>query len=137
LQIASASFLCDNFISIERGCAILSEKRTRKNSFIIRLDDNEMNLLKERMQKVGIKNRELFARKMILDGYIVNVNLEPISELVRLTRIISQNINQVARNANFSGSVYEHDVLMLYAEVNRLKPLLAEAHREAISLCKH
>ena len=79
----------------------------------------------------------MFARKMILDGYIVNVDLKPISELVRLTRIISQNINQVARWANECGCVFENDVLILFAEVNRLKPLLAEAHREAISLCKH
>jgi len=115
----------------------VNKNRTRNNRIYFHLDDEEKEILEQRMKSVGIKNRDMFARKMILDGYIVNVNLEPISELVRLTRIISQNINQVARNANFSGSIYEHDVLMLYAEVNRLKPLLAEAHREAISLCKH
>ena len=89
------------------------------------------------MKAVGISNREKFARKMLLDGYIINVDLQPISELVRLTRNISNNINQVARRANECGCVYEDDVLHLLTEVNRLKPLLAEAHREAIRLCKH
>jgi hypothetical protein len=54
-----------------------------------------------------------------------------------LTRIISNNINQVSHRANECGGVYEQDVLDLLAEVNRLKPLLAEAYREVISLCKH
>jgi hypothetical protein len=115
----------------------LNEKRTRKNSFVLRLDDNEMRILQERMQAVGVKNREMFARKMLLDGYIINVDLKPIAELVRLTRNISNNINQIARRANECGCVYENDVLNLISEVSRLKPLLAEAHREAIRLCKH
>ena len=66
-----------------------------------------------------------------------NVDLQPISELVRLTRNISNNINQVTRRANECGCVYEDEVIDLLAEVNRLKPLLAEAHREAIRLRKH
>jgi hypothetical protein len=120
-----------------KGCEIMSQQRTRKNSFILRLDDNEMRILQERMQAVGVKNREMFARKMLLDGYIINVDLKPIAELVRLTRIISNNINQVSHRANECGGVYEQDVLDLLAEVNQLKPLIAEAYREAISLCKH
>jgi len=115
----------------------MNPKRSRKNSFVLRLDDNEMCILQARMQSVGVKNRELFARKMLLDGYLIQVDLQPISELVRLTRNISGNINQIAHRANECGSVYENDVLDLLAEVNRLKPLLAEAHREAIRFCRH
>ena len=115
----------------------MSQARTRKNGFMLRLDDNEMRILQERMEAVGVKNREMFARKMLLDGYIVNVDLKPIAELVRLTRIISSNINQVSHRANECGGVYEQDVLDLLSEVNQLKPLLAEAYREAVSLCKH
>ena len=89
------------------------------------------------MRAVGVNSRERYVRKMILDGYIVNIDLQPLSELVRLTRNIANNINQVARRANECGCVYEDDVLALQSELNRLKPLLAETHREAIRLCKH
>lgn len=115
----------------------MSKKRIRNNRIYFHLDDSEKEILERRMESVGISNRDKFARKMILDGYIVQVDLQPIAELVRLTRNIAGNINQVARRANESGSVYESDVLALLAEVNSLKPLLAEAYREAISLCKH
>jgi len=113
----------------------MKKNRTRNNRIYFHLNDEEKAILEERMKLVGAENRDMFARKMILDGYIVNVDVKPISELVRLTRIISQNINQVTRRANECGSVYENDVLILFAEVNRLKPILAEAHRETIRLC--
>ena len=115
----------------------MSKNRTRNKSFLIRLSESENETLENKMKAVGVSNREKFARKMLLDGYIINVDLQPISELVRLTRNISNNINQITRRANECGCVYEDDVLDLLAEVNRLKPLLAEAHREAIRLCKH
>ena len=115
----------------------MSKKRLRNNRIYFHLDDSEKGILEQRMKAVGINNRDRFARKMILEGYIIQVDLQPISELVRLTRNIANNINQVARRANECGCVYEEDVLDLQAEVNRLKPLLAEAHREAIRLCKH
>ena len=115
----------------------MSETRKRNKTFLMRLDDSEYETLERKMKAIGMNNRERFARKMLLDGYIINVDLQPIAELVRLTRNIANNINQVARRANECGCVYEDDVLALQAEVNRLKPLLAEAHREAIRLCKH
>ena len=115
----------------------MSQQRTRNNRIYFHLDDEEKEILEQRMKSVGIDNRDKFARKMILDGYIINVDLKPIAELVRLTRIISNNINQVSHRANECGGVYEQDVLDLLAEVNQLKPLLAEAYREAVSLCKH
>jgi len=89
------------------------------------------------MEAVGVKNRDAFVRKMVLDGYIVNIDMAAIIEMVRLVRISSNNINQMAKRANETGSVYENDVLQLLAEVNNLKPLINEAHRELINLSRN
>ena len=111
--------------------------RTRKNGFVVRLDDNELQQVHKKMEILGINNREFLARKLLLDGYIVNIDMKPINELVRLVRISSNNINQMAKRANETGSVYENDVLQLLAEVNNLKPLINEAHRELINLSRN
>ena len=66
---------------------------------------------------------------MALDGYIINIDTKPIAELVRLIHISGLNINQVAKRANETGSVYEKDVLDLLTEFNRLKPLVVEAQK--------
>jgi hypothetical protein len=42
----------------------------------------------------------------------------------------------MAKRANESGSVYENDVLELLAEVNRLAPLIIEAHQNSVKMLK-
>jgi len=101
------------------------------------MTDNEKEILEQKMKTLGITNREHLARKLLLDGYVINVDIAPIVELVRLVRISSNNINQMAKRANETGSVYEDDVLQLLAEVNKLKPMINEAHRELIALSRN
>jgi len=98
------------------------------------MTDNEKAKLEQKMEALGVTNRESLARKLLLDGYIINIDMKPIAELARLVRINSNNINQMAKRANETGSVYENDVLELLAEVNKLKPLVNEAYRELLKL---
>ena len=114
----------------------MSKKRTRKNRVVFYLNDEELQTLHHKMNVLGIKNREALIRKLTLDGYIVNINMEPIVDLVRLVRICSNNINQVTRRANETGSPYENDVLELLDEVNKLKPLINRVHSEMIKLSR-
>ena len=112
----------------------MKQNRARENRIYFHLNDEEKKELDRRMEAVGAKNRDAFIRKMVLDGYIINIDMKPISELVRLVRISSNNINQMAKRANETGSVYEKDVLELMAEVNNLKPIINDAHRDIIKL---
>ena len=109
--------------------SIISKNRVRKNDARLCFSDEEMKIISEKMEKLGIKNRSNYLRKMALDGYIIQIDTKPIAELARLIHISSMNINQVARRANETGSVYENDVLDLLTEFNRLKPLVVEAHK--------
>ena len=122
-------------LQTERGRTI-SVNRIRKNDARLCFTDEEMAAIQEKMQKIGITNRSNYLRKMALDGYIINIDTKPIAELVRLIHISSLNINQVAKRANETGSVYEKDVLDLLAEFNRLKPLVVEAHKIVAGLDK-
>ena len=112
----------------------MSTTRARKNGFVLRLDDSELKQVEERMKSLGIKNREAFARKLLLDGYIVQIDTKPTADLVRLIKNATTNINQIAKRANESGGVYENDVLDLLAKVNRLVPLVVEAHKNVAIL---
>ena len=115
----------------------MSKNLTRRNAFVIRLDDIEQQQMNQKMESIGITNREAYVRKMILDGYIIKVDPKPTAELVRLIKNATNNINQVARRANETGSVYENDVLDLAAELDRLVPLVVEAHGNVVRLGKH
>ncbi|MDE6899168.1 MAG: plasmid mobilization relaxosome protein MobC, partial [Lawsonibacter sp.] len=62
------------------------------------------------MEQIGVANLSAYLRKMAVDGYIIHLDMSEVQELVRLLRICSNNLNQYARRANETGSIYAADV---------------------------
>jgi len=84
------------------------EKRDVVMSF--RVTPSEAAKIRERMYDAGIKKPGAYLRKMAIDGYIIRMNLEDLKEVTRLMRITSNNINQYAKKANETGSIYLQDI---------------------------
>ena len=72
--------------------------------------EKEVSLIKERMSLIGVSNLSAYLRKVAIDGYIINLDLKGVRELIRLLRICSNNLNQYTRKANETGSVYAADI---------------------------
>lgn len=62
------------------------------------------------MAQVGTTNREAYLRKMAIDGYIVNLEVPELRELVSLLRYSSNNLNQLTRRVHETGRVYDADM---------------------------
>ena len=45
-----------------------------------------------------------------MDGYIVVIDLSDVKEAIRLLRINANNLNQYAKRANETGSIYLEDI---------------------------
>ena len=84
------------------------EKKTVRMRLVI--SQKEADLIKERMAELGITNLSAYLRKMAVVGYIIHLDTGDIQEMVRLLRICSNNLNQYARRANETGSIYAADV---------------------------
>ena len=84
------------------------EKKTVRMQLVI--SQKEADLIKERMAELGITNLSAYLRKMAVDGYMIHLDTGDIQEMVRLLRICSNNLNQYARRANETGSIYAADV---------------------------
>ena len=94
------------------------EKRNRQMHF--RLTASEMERVEAKMKELGIKSlcayelgiRSMgaYLRKMALDGYCVKLDLQDVKELVSLLRRCSNNLNQYAKKANETGSIYAADI---------------------------
>jgi len=72
------------------------------------------------MAESGISNRGAYIRKMILDGYVVRVDFSDVRELVRLLRNATNNLNQVAKRANETRSIYAADIADLQDNYEKL-----------------
>lgn len=69
----------------------------------IKLSDEELKLIRDRMEQMGFKNMSAYIRKMAIDGYCIKVDFSELLELCRLMSIDSRNINQIAKAANTYG----------------------------------
>lgn len=91
----------------------MSKKRVRDVPICVWVSPGEMEAIRERMAVAGIRNVSAYLRKMALTGYVLNVDLEPVRELVSLQRRCSNNLNQVAIQANTYGGIYPQDIKAL------------------------
>jgi len=84
------------------------EKRNVQMHF--RVTKSEAERIHEKMDEIGIQHLGAYLRKMALDGYCINLDLQDVKSLVSLLRICSNNLNQYAKRANETGSIYEADI---------------------------
>ena len=85
-----------------------------------RVTEEEKALVERNMRKLGTKNLEAYLRKMAIDGYVLQLDLTDVRELVRVLRITSNSLNQLAKRANETGNVYRDDIEDLKESYDKL-----------------
>ena len=73
----------------------------------------EYDAIQRRMGEAGTQNMSAYIRKMALNGYVLNVDLSPVRELVSLQRRCANNLNQIAIQANTYGGIYPSEITTL------------------------
>ena len=97
--------------------------RDKDKVLTFRVNQKELDRINAKREDIGIQNMGAYLRKMAMDGYCVNLELKDVKELVRLLRICSNNLNQYAKKANETGSIYQEDIRDLQV---RLKSIWEE-----------
>ena len=92
-------------------------------------DLKEWELVEKRAKQVQINTSD-FIRRMAIKGQIIIFDLKNVGELMKGLRIIGNNINQIAKKANETHSVYADDVKSLKLEVEILCRLLSQSLSE-------
>ena len=61
---------------------------------------------------------------MILDGYIVNLDIPELKEIIRLLSITSNNVNQMARQLNNNHTIYPQELIEVQTQLDQIYKLL-------------
>ena len=85
------------------------------------LTEDERDLFLQRMGDAGIQNMQTYLRRMALTGYILRLDLSEVRETLWLISKAGVNINQLAKRANETRSIYEQDIIQLREEVGSLR----------------
>ena len=98
------------------------KETNRKRSIRMRfyVTPEERTLIEEKMAELGTTNLSAYLRKMALDGYVINLDLPELQELVSLLRRSGNNLNQLTRRVHETGRFYDADLESLREEYDRL-----------------
>ena len=74
----------------------------------------------EKRLGMGIRSLSAYIRKMALDGYCLHLDLKELQRMAYLLQMCSNNLNQYAKRANESGSIYAEDIRDLQRRLDEL-----------------
>lgn len=85
-----------------------------------RVTPEERAMIEQKMAQLGTTNMAAYLRKMAIDGFVVNLELPELGELVSLLRRSSNNLNQLTRRVHETGRIYDADMEDLRQSQERL-----------------
>ena len=103
--------------------------RSRSRQVKFWVNEEEYELLQKKMEAAGGVNQGAYIRKMILDGYIVNLDIPELKEIIRLLSITSNNVNQMARKVNAGSSIYKEDIEEINTKLEQVYKMLIRVMR--------
>ena len=77
----------------------MADNRNRKRPIQVKffVDEKEQALIKKKMEQAGIENMSAYIRKMVIDGYVVKLDLPELRELT-----LKMNIRGNPKNPYFT-----------------------------------
>ena len=103
---------------------MVKEKNT---GIYFKLSPKERELINRRMAQTKIKNMSAYIRKMCIDGLVVNLDVSAFDTIGRLLRITSNNVNQIAKQANTNGEIVHKDIIIVKEQLHKIRLDFGEA----------
>ena len=73
------------------------ENRKRNVQIIVRVTEEERALIEKKMKQIPTINLSAYSRKMLIDGYIIVLDLQEVKAHTAQLQKIGVNVNQIAR----------------------------------------
>ena len=106
--------------------------RTRNIVLRVPVTPEERALIQQKMAQLHTKNFSAYARKMLIDGYIIKVDYTEQKKLAAAVSRIATNINHVCRRINSTGHFYDADVAELKERMADVWELLKVQQRNEL-----
>ena len=102
----------------------MKERRIIHYSF--KATPEEDKLIQQKMKAAGIRNQSAYIRAMVLNGYVLRLDLKELHEAIRLMGNLSNNVNQIARRVHEHGAIYETEIDDIKDRQDELRTILSQ-----------
>lgn len=106
--------------------------RTRPIILRLAVTEYEKQLIENKMKQLGTKNFGAYARKMMIDGYIIKVDYTQQKKLAAAVSRVASNINHICKRIYSTGHFYEDDVAELKERQKEIWQLLKSSQSEEL-----
>ena len=80
--------------------------RTRNIVLRVPVTAEERAMIERKMQQMGTGCFSVYARKMLIDGYVIRLDYSDVKAMTAELQKIGTNINQIAKRVNATGTLY-------------------------------
>ena len=84
--------------------------RTRNIVLRVPVTAEERAMIERKMQQMGTSCFSVYARKMLIDGYVIRLDYSDVKAMTAELQKIGTNINQIAKRVNATGTLYVQDM---------------------------
>lgn len=109
-----------NFVVFTKGAEIVMVERERDVQKNIRLSKNEYLQIQRKMELANTTNFSSYSRRMLTEGLVIHKDFSDLKELIKQLSMIGNNINQIAKKLNGTGSFTRDDMNMMNQNYIRL-----------------
>lgn len=109
-----------NFVMFTKGAEIVMVERERDVQKNIRLSKNEYLQIQRKMELANTTNFSSYSRRMLTEGLVIHKDFSDLKELIKQLSMIGNNINQIAKKLNGTGSFTRDDMNMMNQNYIRL-----------------
>lgn len=98
----------------------------KKKRLIIEVTEEQWEMIQVKMLQTGTKKLAPYARKMLIDGYVIKRDFSELKALTHELANLARNINQIALRANETRNIYEQDIQDLQRDYGKVKSAVQE-----------
>ena len=86
------------------------ENRKRNVQIIVRVTEDERTLIEEKMRQIPTMNLSAYSRKMLIDGYLIVLDLQKVKAHMAQLQKIGGNLNHITKRINETERIYDNDM---------------------------
>jgi hypothetical protein len=85
-----------------------------------RVSENQMEVIKERFQRSGMKSFSAFLRQQVVNGIYLEFSPDELAKIRKSVQASANNINQIAVRVNSTNRIYKDDMQSLKESINEI-----------------
>lgn len=104
--------------------------KTRPIRIQFRVTPEELRIIEQKQTESRIICREVFLRKLVLEGKILMLDIPEMREMSALLGRCTSSLNQIAKRVNITGRLYENDLKETKACLDRMTETVRQVYQQ-------